>query len=96
MKDISIVQKPSPSPVKEKLKKTATLSLSKEEENQEEKDKKKVVYKSSRQTSFSYSTSLPRMVDSTKAAAEVENGVVKVTVPKMEEEKPKKISVTKK
>ncbi len=66
------------------------------DENQEEKDKKKVVYKSSRQTSFSYSTSLPRMVDSTKAAAEVENGVVKVTVPKMEEEKPKKISVTKK
>lgn len=66
------------------------------EEKEEEKQKKKVVYRSSRQTSFHYSTSLPRMVDSTKAEAEVKDGVVTITVPKTEEEKPKKISVKRK
>ncbi|MCA9308488.1 MAG: Hsp20/alpha crystallin family protein [Patescibacteria group bacterium] len=65
------------------------------EEHEEDTKKKKVVYKSSRQSSFSYSTSLPRMVDSTKATAEVKDGVVTVTVPLTEEEKPKKITVTK-
>lgn len=68
----------------------------KKEESEEEKEKKKTVYKSTRQYSFNYSTSLPRMVEGDKAEAEVENGVVKVTVPKIEEEKPKKIEVKKK
>lgn len=63
---------------------------------EEEKSEKKVVYKSSRQTSFSYSTSLPRMVDGSKAQAEVENGVVTINIPKSEEEKPKRIEVKKK
>lgn len=66
------------------------------EETEEEKDKKKVVYKNTRQTSFNYTTSLPRLVDANKAAATVDNGVVKVTIPKVEEEKPKKILVSKK
>lgn len=66
------------------------------EETEEQKEKKKTVYKKTRQTSFNYSTSLPRMVDASRAAAEVENGVVKITVPKMEEEKPKKVTVKKK
>jgi HSP20 family protein len=66
------------------------------EESEEEKNEKKTIYKSSRRTSFNYSTSLPRTVDSTKANAEVENGVVKVIVPKTEEVKPKKIEVKKK
>lgn len=64
-------------------------------EEEEKKEKKKTVYKSTRQTTFNYSTSLPRMVDSTKASAEVENGVVTVTIPKTEEEKPKRIEVKK-
>lgn len=68
----------------------------KHEETEEKKEKKKTVYKESRQTSFSYSTNLPRMVDATKAKAEVENGVVTITVPKTEEEKPKRIEVKKK
>lgn len=73
------------------------LTISAEhEETEEEKKKKKTVYKSSRQTSFSYSTNLPRMVDAAKAVAEVENGVVKISVPKAEEEKPKRIEVKKK
>ena len=64
-------------------------------EEEEKKEKKKTVYKSTRQTSFNYSTSLPRAVDSTKAKAEVENGVVTVTVPKTEEDKPKRIEISK-
>jgi len=66
------------------------------EETAEEEGKKRTVYKSSRQTSFHYSTSLPRMVDSESAKAEVENGVVKVTVPKSKSERKKKVSVKKK
>jgi len=65
------------------------------EETEEEKKKKKTVYKATRQTSFKYTTNLPRMVDATKAVAEVTSGVVKVTIPKTEEEKPRKIDVKK-
>lgn len=66
-----------------------------EQEVEEEKQKKKTIFKASRQTCFSYSTSLPRMVDSSKAQAEVENGVVKVIFPKEKEDKAKKIEVKK-
>jgi HSP20 family protein len=65
-------------------------------EDEEKKNQKKTVYKSTRQSSFVYSTSLPRMVNSGKAVAEVDNGVVTVTIPKIDEEKPKKVTVTKK
>lgn len=66
------------------------------EQTEEEQKKKKAVYKCTRQTSFSYSTNLPRMVRGEQAKAEVDNGVVRVTVPKAEEEKPKRIEVKKK
>ena len=70
------------------------LTISAErEKTKEEKDKKTVVYKSSRQMSFHYSTTLPRKVKADSAEAEVENGVVTITIPKTEEEKPKKITV---
>lgn len=72
------------------------ISIKAAHEEKEEEKKKKRTYKSSRQTSFNYSTSLPRMVDSSNAQAEVDNGVVKITVPKTEEEKPKRIEVKKK
>lgn len=73
------------------------LTISAEEkETEEKKEKKKTVYKSTRQSSFNYSTTLPRMVDASNADAEVENGVVTVTVPKTEDEKPRKIEVKKK
>ncbi len=62
---------------------------------EEEKNKRKTIYKSTRQGSFNYSTSLPRIVDASRAEAEVSDGVVKVSVPKVEEEKPKKIVVKK-
>lgn len=67
-----------------------------QEETDEQKKKKKTVYKSTRQTSFNYSTNLPRIVDPAEAEAEIEEGVIKITIPKSEEGKPKKIEVKKK
>jgi HSP20 family protein len=67
-----------------------------QEETEEEKSEKKVVYKSTRKTTFNYSTSLPRTVEGDKANAEVENGVITVRIPKAETEKRKKIEVKKK
>lgn len=65
------------------------------EEKEEEKKKKKVVYRSACKRSFSYATSLPRAVQGNKAEAEVEDGIVRVTIPKAETERPKKIMVKK-
>ena len=67
-----------------------------QEETEEQKNEKKTVYKSTRQTSFNYSTNLPRIVNPSKAEAELEEGVLKITIPKTEEDKPKKIEVKKK
>jgi len=72
-----------------------TISADKKEST-EEKEKKKVVYKSSRQMSFRYSTTLPRKVDTENTEAVIENGVVTVTIPKIEEAKPRKITINKK
>lgn len=73
------------------------LTISAEsKETEEQKARKKTVYRSSRQTSFNYSTSLPKMVNGSQAEAEMENGVLTVTIPKSEEEKAKKIEVRRK
>ena len=70
--------------------------IARQEETEEQKNKKKTIYKSTRQTSFNYSTNLPRIVDSSKTEAEVQDGVLKITIPKSEEVKPKKIEIKKK
>lgn len=49
--------------------------------------------KEMRYGSFSRSIPLPSKVDSDKAKAEFENGVLKLTLPKVEEVKPKTITV---
>ena len=46
-----------------------------------------------RQTSFSRSIPLPTGVNAEKANAEFENGVLTLTLPKNEEEKPRRISI---
>lgn len=66
------------------------------EEHEEEKKKKKVVYQADRTSSFSYTTTLPRAIDSEKIQAEVEDGIVVVTAPLAAEAKPRKITVSKK
>lgn len=63
------------------------------EESEEQKRKKKVVYREARKAKYLYTTNLPRPIQPDKAKAEVENGVVKVTIPKAPEAKPKRISV---
>jgi len=63
------------------------------EETKEEKDEKRAVYRESRQRSFHYSVNLPRGVNSDKAEASIEKGVLKVEVPVTEEEKRKKIVI---
>jgi HSP20 family protein len=63
------------------------------EETQEEKKKKKVVYREGRATRYLYTTSIPTQVVANKAKAEIEDGIVTVTIPKSEESKPQKIKV---
>lgn len=64
----------------------------KEEESEEEKQKKGW-YKEERVSEFSYTTTLPRPVESDKISAKVEHGVVVVEAPIAEAAKPKRIQV---
>jgi len=60
---------------------------------EKEKEKKKVVYRQARQAKYLYTTSIPCPVQANKAKAEMENGVLMVTLPKKETVKPKKVKV---
>ena len=63
------------------------------EESEEEKKKKKVIYREARKAQYYYKTSVPCPVKETQVKAEVKDGVLKVTLPKKEAAKPKKITV---
>ena len=63
------------------------------EETKEEREKKKAIYREGRMAKYLYTTSIPCPVEADKAEAEVENGVVTVTIPKAPEAKPQKIKV---
>jgi len=52
-----------------------------------------VVYRSSCRRSFHYSTSLPRAVDGESAQAEINDGMVIVTIPRKKEDMPKRVEV---
>jgi HSP20 family protein len=64
-------------------------------ETSEEKEEKGAQYylKERRASSFSRSIALPTMVKAEEAVAEFENGVLTLTLPKVEEVKPKTITV---
>ena len=71
---------------------TVTITA-RHEETKEEKEKKKVVYRQASEANYVYSVSLPTAVDQSKAMAVIENGVLKLTLPKREEVKPKRIEI---
>jgi HSP20 family protein len=71
-----------------------TLTIKGEhEERQEEEKEGKYHFRERRYGSFQRSVSLPADVNADQAAASFENGVLKLTLPKREESKPRRIQV---
>lgn len=65
------------------------------EESKEEKDKKKF-FMSSMSESYNYSFRLPKNADlNTEPACELNNGILKMSFPKVEKQAPRKISIKK-
>jgi len=64
-----------------------------EQESDEKDDSRKYHLKEIRSESFIRSIPLPTRVDAEKAEASFENGVITITLPKMEEVKPKTIAI---
>ena len=72
----------------------STLNIKAESKSEEEKEETgKYHYRERRWGSFQRSVTLPTEVDANKAEAAFENGVLKLTLPKVEEAKPKRIEV---
>ncbi|MFC1662715.1 Hsp20/alpha crystallin family protein [Patescibacteria group bacterium] len=69
------------------------LTLSGKTEKKSEVDEKSYYRKEIRSGSFYRAVSLPKAVAGDKADAKFTDGVLKITIPKKEEAKPKKISV---
>jgi HSP20 family protein len=70
-----------------------TLTIKGEFKEEEKVEKENYIRRERRQGSFSRSLTLPTSVDVEKANAEFEHGVLKLTLPKAEEVKPKTIEV---
>lgn len=70
-----------------------TITGNATEEKVEEDKKKKYYYKEVTKQSFTRSVSIPSKVDAENATAEIKDGMIKITMPKLPEAKPKKISV---
>lgn len=65
--------------------------------SEERKNEKGIkVYSSSVRNNFSYSTSLPSNIDTSKVDANLDNGILTIEIDKAPESKPKKIKVSKK
>ena len=94
--DEIVVEAPVPGIPKDKIEITAeggVVRIKGEVEEKEEDEKGKKYYCREARRSFYYSTSVPSRGQWDKAEAEIENGVIKVRIPKAEEEKPKKIEI---
>lgn len=94
--DNIIVEAPMPNADPEKINiniENDVLSISASSEKKTEVDEKNYYRKEVRSGSFSRSISLPTTVKGDKANAEYEDGILKITIPKSEKTKPKKIKV---
>lgn len=69
------------------------LTITGKSEHKSEVDEKNYYRKEIRYGSFHRSVALPVSVDGSKAKAEYEDGILKVTIPKEERAKPRKIKV---
>ncbi len=69
------------------------LKISGDSKHQSEVDDKNYYRKEVRYGSFFRATSLPKAVQGDKASASYKDGILKISVPKAEEAKPKKITV---
>lgn len=72
------------------------MTISGQKMAEKEEEKEGYYYKESFSGSFSRSISLPSEVKAEKTEAEMDNGVLTVTVPKVEAKKPHKVAVKKK
>jgi len=72
------------------------LTISGEKKEEKEEEKEGYYYKESHSGSFSRTVSLPAEVMADKADASMNDGVLTITVPKVEEKKAKKLEITRK
>jgi len=72
------------------------ITIKGESKSTSEKNKKKKYFKQEVSRSFFYQTNIPGRGVWDNVEAEIENGMIKVTIPKAEDEKPKKIEIKKK
>lgn len=70
-----------------------TISGEKKEEKEEKDEEKGYYYKESHSGSFSRSFTLPSEVLAEKASAEMENGILTISIPKIEPKKAQKVQV---
>lgn len=70
-----------------------TLTVSGESKSEQEENKRNYYQKQLRYGSFAQTVTLPVSVDANRAEARFENGLLKITLPKAEEAKPKKIQI---
>jgi HSP20 family protein len=69
------------------------LTIRGEFESEEEEERENVHIRERRYGAFQRSISLPTQVEAEDAEASFKDGVLKITLPKVEEEKPKRIEV---
>lgn len=72
------------------------MTISGEKKEEKEEEKAGYHYKESHTGSFTRSFTLPSEVAADKADAEMKNGVLTITIPKVEARKPKKVTIKKK
>ena len=70
-----------------------SITISGNTKTEEKEDSKKKYYYKNMESSFEQSFNLPTKVDSEKARAKLDNGIIHITLPKADEVKPKQITI---